>query len=485
MRQRKALQTKLSRATRYEEWLAAAEGLDELDGLLDWRAEPGTDLFHESLLRRHLNQLRHFRQEGNAEQLIDLLQESLYRHLGELSNPALYSVARSGTKYVIREFLDEVELSMIFICDHPVRHIDTEKKLQLFREAEQVYGRPALMLSGGAAFGIYHLGVTKALWENGLLPDTIAGSSMGTIVAAAICSRNEQELAEFFGHPERIHRDALRWMAPSRMWNLRCAMDQDQLLEHILTNIGSATFRDAYAHSGRSLNVSVSPTRIRQKPRLLNYLTAPDVLIEYAALASCAIPGIYQPVTLKSRQHNKVRPYLPTERWIDGSVHGDMPLMRMARLQNVNQTIVSQANPHVLPFITHYHRRGRPRMFRRAVASFIHANLAEGLEVARDLASSSRVHPVLEQAHALSRQEYTGDMTIRFPFDPLRYRKVVSNPTLDDLLQYIRLGEQATWPRIAMIHDRTRISRVFKECIHRLKVEAGRYRYRSDSAKAG
>ena len=36
-------------------------------------------------------------------------------------------------------------------------------------------------------------------------------------------------------------------------------------------------------------------------PRLLNYLTAPNVLIRHAALASAAIPGIFPAVQLRAR----------------------------------------------------------------------------------------------------------------------------------------------------------------------------------------
>ena len=39
-----------------------------------------------------------------------------------------------------------------------------------------------------------------------------------------------------------------------------------------------------------------------------------------------------------------------TERWIDGSFGNDLPMMRIGRLHNVNHFIVSQVNPHVLPF---------------------------------------------------------------------------------------------------------------------------------------
>ncbi len=38
----------------------------------------------------------------------------------------------------------------------------------------------------------------------------------------------------------------------------------------------------------------MSPGNDYEKPRLLNYLTAPNVLVWSAASASCALPGLYE-----------------------------------------------------------------------------------------------------------------------------------------------------------------------------------------------
>ncbi|WP_166261898.1 DUF3336 domain-containing protein [Marinobacter salicampi] len=473
----KRLQRQLDDAQTYEEWFFAAEALDELDGHLAWREETGTELLHEELIRDHMKAMRRHRKNGETRTLTRVLQESLYRHLGELSNPDLYAVARTGTKYLATEFLLEVERSMRFICDNPMPGMSSEQSLRLFRAAERVYGRPALMLSGGAAFGIYHLGVTRALWRQDLLPRVIAGSSMGAIIAGAICNRTEDELEDFFEDPETLHRDAFDWLSPRKIWNKGAIMDQSHLHKHILTNLGSRSFGEASERSGRTLNISVSPTRTRQKPRLLNELASPEVLVDSAVLASCAVPGIYPSVMLKARDRLKggdaVRPYMPTERWMDGSVHGDLPLMRMARLHNINKTIVSQANPHVVPFISHHHERGVKASLKQAGLSLLHSQVSVALELTRNTWSSTLVRPYLEQAHAMTTQSYLGDINIHFPFRPALYRKILSNPSMEDLAMYIRLGEQATWPRIPMIRDQIRISRTFAECIEKLKKKAG------------
>ena len=43
--------------------------------------------------------------------------------------------------------------------------------------------RVGLVLSGGGAKGLYHIGVIKALEENGIPIDYVSGTSMGAIIA--------------------------------------------------------------------------------------------------------------------------------------------------------------------------------------------------------------------------------------------------------------------------------------------------------------
>jgi predicted acylesterase/phospholipase RssA len=80
--------------------------------------------------------------------------------------------------------------------------------------------------------------------------------------------------------------------------------------------------------------------------RLLNYLTAPNVLVWSASLASCAIPGIYAPVELLKKDENgKLSPYMEGGapiKWEDGSVQADLPMQRLSELFNINHFIASQ-----------------------------------------------------------------------------------------------------------------------------------------------
>lgn len=85
-----------------------------------------------------------------------------------------------------------------FVCDAPVQPgeqpIPTDARLAFFNETRHAYGRTALLLSGGAALGMYHLGVVKALVENRLMPRVLGGSSAGSIVCALIGTRTDEEL---------------------------------------------------------------------------------------------------------------------------------------------------------------------------------------------------------------------------------------------------------------------------------------------------
>ena len=101
-----------------------------------------------------------------------------------------------------------------------------------------------------------------------------------------------------------------------------CSYERDTIEHMIRANIGSYTFQEAYARTGRVLNIVVAPAEDSSKemPRLLNYLTAPTVLIWTASLASCAIPGVFEPVELLCKDEDgTMKPYYNRGvKWSDG-----------------------------------------------------------------------------------------------------------------------------------------------------------------------
>jgi len=89
------------------------------------------------------------------------------------------------------------------------------EKYKFFKIAGAQYGQTALCLSGGAAFGYYHLGVAKSLFENGCLPRVITGTSSGSLIAAMIAVRTDEELLEIFD-PEIGRRFTMYALIPTK-----------------------------------------------------------------------------------------------------------------------------------------------------------------------------------------------------------------------------------------------------------------------------
>ncbi len=59
--------------------------------------------------------------------------------------------------------------------------------------------RLGLVLSGGGARGFAHIGVVQAMYEAGLRPDIISGTSAGSIVGAMIAAgHTPEECLNFF-----------------------------------------------------------------------------------------------------------------------------------------------------------------------------------------------------------------------------------------------------------------------------------------------
>ena len=348
-------------------------------------------------------------------------------------------------------------------------------RLRGFQRAAHNFGRTALLLSGGATLGFYHLGVVKALHENDLLPSVISGASMGAMIAAGVCNRTNAELDDLFENPGQLRLDGLKPLSARDASRHRALLDPAALFDVITHNCGTSTFAQTYEHSGRVLNISVAPTRKMQKPRVLNHLTAPNVLVSYAALASSAIPGVFPPAKLMALDRSGVKvPYLPTERWIDGSMGSDLPLLRLSRLHNVNHFIVSQTNPHVLPLLTLQRARGLlPRTANLAVKAGVRqGRLMMGL--VRQITEPTPLRALGAMGYGLATQQYGGDIDIHPPFDPKMYRKLMANPTQDDLKIFIRDGERAAWPHLHMVRDQTRIYQAFERILRELRSETSR-----------
>lgn len=463
----RALTRALDAATTHVEWAEAAAEHDRASGAADWRADDESDVYDADLIRDDLRRLRALRAAGDGTALIRELTASVYRHQADLAAPELYTTALTGTKHLVGAWLDEVEASLRHLAVVPLPGLSDEAKRRRFEQAWHVYGHTALLLSGGATWGFHHLGVVKALFEAGCLPHILSGASTGAMVAAGICTRTDDELRALYANPDQLRLDGLLPVGPRRALRDGALLDPARLHEVLRHNIGDHTFGEAFARTRRALNISVSPTRTRQKPRVLSHLTAPDVLVANAALASSALPGLFPPVVLEARTPDgRLEPYVPRERWVDGSLFGDLPKLRLARLHGVNHFIVSQTNPHVMPF-----GRLRDRSGVAGVAlDAARRQTGTAAAIARRATpeATGPLHRLTDRAYALATQDYHGDIELHPRFRPELLGQIVRNPSPAELRSFILEGERATWPELARIRDQTRIGRVFGECVARL-----------------
>jgi len=465
------LKQALKESNTYQQWLEIATAIDLATGMANWRNLEQSNNYPYQLLDSHTNKLQVLIENKRHLELAAFINESLYRTLGELDGAHLYQQALCGTKQVIERYLDIVVLALNTLCDNPLPDVSEQDKLTLLTQAEKNFGRPALMLSGGGTFGIFHNGVINALLEQDLVPNIISGTSMGSITAGILASHHNHELKALLSNPDDSHYKPLKKLSIRSVWSKKALLDPKQLQQCLEANIGDYTFLEAFNKTGREVSITVSPARTGLKPRILNHQTAPNVLITSAAKASCSVPGLFPASQLEERSpEGKITPYLKGELWVDGSFASDIPRQRISRLNNVNYFIVSQANPHIVPFISLRQQGGITAMLKDIATTSVLAQSNTVLKVARRRLTQQPWHSWLDHASLLFDQDYLGDINIHPNFPPNWYLKFMINPSNEERDYLLKMGERSTWPKLAMIKDQTRISSTLQSCIIRLKV---------------
>ena len=262
---------------------------------------------------------------------------------------------------------------------------------------------------------------------------------------------------------------------------------------------GDATFGDAFARTGRIVAISIT---VRYgggsgahyaRPLVLTYLTTPSVFIWSAVAASCAAPGLMRSVTLLARDHaGKTVPFHPVHgvTAIDGSMASDLPLEALSTLFRATRSIVSQCNPHVVPFLRD--DEDDDGMIVRSPLSEGNCdrapgrNLLTGLLWALELwlnldvrqrclfLAKLRLIPKFFGADvsSLFTQTYRGDVTI-LPQQAIGggQWRALSQPTEVDMADFITDGARATWPHLARINALVGIEKALSRCLQHCNIE--------------
>ncbi|MEO9600548.1 DUF3336 domain-containing protein [Parasphingorhabdus sp.] len=451
----------MAQAKSYSEWSKAAKAHDKSTGVDIWKTSDESKHFDHISIRRRLKRLSKLWKSQDNAGLLYALNEGIHGNMDGMGNARLHQKAKFGTKRLIQDYVDAIANSLEYLASDKVTDIPFEEKLDFFRRAQHCYGRSAFLMSGSGAYLYFHVGVAKALWEEGLLPHIMSGSSGGSVVGALISTHADAEIPPFF-EPENLIIGADKeddgqggFLGGARR------MRADEIRQRLSDMLPDLTFQEAYELTGRHLNVSIAPAEEHQTSRLLNAIASPNVYIREAVLASCAVPGIYPPVTLAAKNHRGERvPYLPNRKWVDGSVTHDLPVKRLARLYGVNHHIVSQANPLITPFATDVsHKRNPLSSIRNASTATWKAWINANVEIMqKPLSYFPRLNSMANMALSVINQDYTGDINIIRPTMFWGPSKLLSNLPVEDITELVELGERTTWPKIEMVRTQTKIS---------------------------
>ncbi|WOE32547.1 MULTISPECIES: DUF3336 domain-containing protein [unclassified Acinetobacter] len=472
----KSLKNQIKNAQSYEEWKALALKIDEISGAIAWKYDNASPYFDAAVISYRLNLLRRYRHEKRALDLIHLLHEGLTYDVANIAHPMLFTQSFTGTKKIIEDYITQVSECLAFIASDQCGTISLEQKIKFFQDSQAAYGQPAIMFSGGATLGLFHTGVCKALYEQDLMPKVLSGSSAGAIMAAMLGVSKPSEIESIL-NGERFLGEAFHFRDWRTILKDNGGLADVKFLKRFLKqNLGDLTFKEAYERSGLHINVAVAPYDASQEARIMNKLTSPDLLVWSAVLASCAVPILFPPVKLTSKRYDgRYTPYMANTKWVDGSVRSDFPQEMMARLYNINYTIASQVNPHIIPFMQSDEER-----YKRGVLSWPERIIRrQGVVISKGILDFAReqfegispVRRVLDQGYGVIDQRYYGDVNIIGDFDLKHYRYMLQNPKHDVFKVLQHEGEKATWPKISSIEAHARVGKTIHHCLELLKYQ--------------
>ena len=156
----------------------------------------------------------------------------------------------------------------------------------------------ALVLGGGGLKGFAHIGVLKAFEERGIRPTVVAGTSIGSLIAAA--SVGEMPIDEMIHRAKTLKKADLfrinhvgmvtkRMLSPS----LYLARPLQALIDDI---VPPGTFRD------QKRRLLVNTVDLESASQVLWGLPGlQDVRVREAVYASCALPGFFPPGVIGGR----------------------------------------------------------------------------------------------------------------------------------------------------------------------------------------
>lgn len=464
----KKLERKMAKAGSYDEWKELAIEHDERSGANEWKQIEKSRLYDNDTIRDRMTILQAMRKSEDNHGLLFSLNEGIHGNLGDMGSSRMYQKSKFGTKQLIVDYIEEVASALEHLSQPNLSDVTDAEKKDFFHRAHLCFGQSALMFSGSGTFLFFHVGVLKSLWEQNLIPDVISGASGGALIAAVAGSRPADTLGDIF-QPDFLEfeddiKSIIRNLAPGKRRKLR-KQELVRIIDRIVPDI---TFEEAYAISGLKINITIAPSEAHQKSRLLNAIASPNVMLREAVHASCCIPGVFSPTVLAAKNVKGERvPYLPSRKWVDGSLSEDLPMKRLSRLYGVNHFIVSQTNPLALPFISSEKNKQGVwnTLSQTTLGTMKDWGLAAAHLVQRPIPKDAYVTKFIDGYISLVSQTYTGDINILPSKRFLNPAGMLSARNSEQVMALLSDGERQTWPLIERIRIQTHISRTLNRLV--------------------
>lgn len=483
----------LNQSKSYAEWRKNADRINKICTGKSWRSMfLSCDSFQKDI-DDAISHLRQSRKSGDCIQI----SRNLIRYLNSPLTSRVYRMQYHrqswiGSKRSIESFISELVDSINVLTDMVPNDPESAAVAREILYSNS-FGKSALCLSGGGTIGLQHIGVLKALTEQGIVPRIISGTSAGSIVAAAYCVRTSEEVERDFTSPLMYSRYQALWNTwPDRLYRLvtkGCMFDQEHWRNALGEfTLGYTTFAEAYRRTGKVLNIS---TTARNTNVNFNHLTSPNVVISSACIASCAMPTFFgTPVIYENDPGTGTLRPVRMESYADGSLAGDVPAVELGCLFGVRFVVTSQVNPHITPFL--FFKRGEPGdpvclpnthrggLILSTLEGFLKRQMQAILRMIRqselELTSTLKLSDVYLQ-------NFHGNVTI---WNTNAYmRKTLA--CLDKLKSeeeyawWIEEGQRMTWPKIRYIQSRILIEHAISNLEKALQHKSHEIESQSDS----
>jgi len=473
------LRGRMLAASSYRDWKQIARKLDSYSGLDGWKHLRRSKYYNAEAVERYTRELQSARSSDDPARVVNLLESCLSDPLTSgVLKEELYSQCWDGTKTAVEEYVQTVVMAICYLTNvlQSGEGANLAGLIAQFLE-KCIYGKTALCLSGGGSMGQQHLGVVKALLEEGILPSVISGTSAGAVVGAFICCRTDSELKSDFSVDKIFSNStALNSSWTSRLLRLvrtGYMFDFEEWSRSVLPwTLGDLTFLEAFKKTGRILNVST--TADEKSSVNLNYITSPHVLIRSAVLCSSAMPLFVPSPQLLERDITTGKILQKAvQNYSDGSLAGDVPRGELGSLFGVRFVLTSQVNPHIVPFF--FNRKGEagnPLLWRwgkqgsfrggfilSALESFVKEQMKTLLKVMQDLDIDPAFRGIALPSAFL--QNFEGDITVTSQrYFAWKVLHCLSAPaSAEEVHWWIKEGQLSMWPKMSVMISRMRVEK--------------------------